>query len=156
MLTTKHSAQGFTLLELLVALALFATLATIAIPNFARIIQENRVITTANDYKLALSFARSEAVRRNQSIRLQPVSNGWSAGWEVVDDTTPLRIWPQSQRDISVSGAPASFTFNSQGRLVTASFASQDVSVTLDERGRCIRVEPSGISRVLTRRQACD
>ncbi|WP_030070668.1 GspH/FimT family pseudopilin [Halomonas alkaliantarctica] len=156
MVTAKHSGRGFTLLELLIALALFATLATIAIPNFARIIQENRVITTANDYKIALSYARSEAVRRNQSIRLQPVADGWSAGWEVTDNTTQLRTWSQTQPDISVNGAPESFTFNSQGRLATADFVSQDVSIALEELGRCIRVEPSGISRVLSRRQACD
>ena len=156
MLTARRPAPGFTLLELLVALALFATLATIAIPNFSRIIQENRVVTTTNDYKIALSFARSEAVRRNQSVNLLPVAEGWSDGWEVQADEVVLRRWSQEVDDIAIVNAPERFTFNSQGRLVTAAFASQSVSVTLNEIGRCVRIEPSGISRVLTNRQACD
>ncbi|KAE8438708.1 MULTISPECIES: GspH/FimT family protein [Halomonadaceae] len=156
MLTARRSAHGFTLLELLVALALFATLATIAIPNFARIIQENRVVTTTNDYKIALSFARSEAVRRNQSVDLLPVAEGWDNGWEVQADEVVLRRWAQEVDDITIANAPERFTFNSQGRLVSAAFASQRVSVTLNEIGRCVRIEPSGISRVLTNRQACD
>ncbi|XQU08457.1 GspH/FimT family protein [Halomonas sp. LY9] len=156
MLTARRSALGFTLLELLVALALFATLATVAIPNFSRIIQENRVVTTTNDYKIALSFARSEAVRRNQAVSLLPVAAGWSAGWEVRANNAVLRSWAQEVNDIAITDAPERFTFNSQGRLVTAAFAPQSVSVTLNEIGRCVRVEPSGISRVLTNRQACD
>ncbi|MFP3343723.1 GspH/FimT family protein [Halomonas sp. SIMBA_159] len=158
MLTAKRPALGFTLLELLVALALFATLATVAIPNFSRIIQENRVVTTTNDYKIALSLARSEAVRRNQAVSLLPVENDWDNGWEVsVDnDDAVLRSWAQEVDDIAITDAPESFTFNSQGRLVTAAFAPQSVSVTLNGISRCVRVEPSGISRVLTNRQACD
>lgn len=155
MLTATRPAPGFTLLELLVALALFATLATVAIPNFSRIIQENRVVTTTNDYKIALSFARSEAVRRNQAVSLLPVAAGWSAGWEVSANNTVLRSWAQEVDDIAITDAPESFTFNSQGRLVTAAFASQSVSVTLNGISRCVRIEPSGISRVLTNRQAC-
>ncbi len=156
MLTTKRLSAGFTLLELLVALALFATLATIAVPSFARIIQENRVITTTNDYKIALSFARSEAVRRNQAVRLQPATGGWSTGWEVVANGDILRRWEQSSADLVIENAPERFTFNSLGRLVSANFTSQSVSLTLGDIGRCVRVEPSGISRVLTQRQACD
>ncbi|UDM07028.1 GspH/FimT family protein [Halomonas sp. NyZ770] len=156
MLTTKRLSTGFTLLELLVALALFATLATIAVPSFARNIQENRVITTTNDYKIALSFARSEAVRRNQTVRLQPTAGGWSTGWEVIANGESLRRWEPSAADLTIEDAPANFRFNSLGRLVGADFTSQNVSLTLGDIGRCVRVEPSGISRVLTQRQACD
>ena len=61
--------RGFTLLELLTAMAVVAILAAIAIPNFRSAIASNRLTTTANGLITALHQARSEAVRRNVAVQ---------------------------------------------------------------------------------------
>ncbi len=138
---------GFTLLELLVALAVLALLAAVAFPNFARLIETNRVVGATNEFKTALNFARSEAVRRNRSVSLTPLTGGWAAGWEVVDPGgNPLRRWPQSLENLNVAGAPSSIRFNSLGRFTHPITAP--LSLQLGSQARCIRLERSGLSRV--------
>lgn len=88
---------GFTLLELIITMAISAILVTTAIPNFQRMIQDNRMSTNANALVSALNFARSEAVRRGSSVKVcqgtdrnacfnDATTTDWAAGWIVVVD----------------------------------------------------------------------
>ncbi len=87
----KHT--GFTLIELMVALAVFAITVTFAIPNFREFIQNNRLISQTNDVSSTLHLARSEAVKRKLTISICGSSNGtscnsssWEQGWIVFSD----------------------------------------------------------------------
>ena len=64
----NRSAKGFTLIELMVALAVLAILATIGIPSFQRLVAEYRVSSQANATQSALQFARSEALKRRGDV----------------------------------------------------------------------------------------
>ncbi|WP_198411398.1 GspH/FimT family pseudopilin [Marinimicrobium alkaliphilum] len=85
--------RGFTLIELIVTLAVLAIVAGFAIPGFNSLIQSNRSVALAEDLLSAVNYARSEAVRRGQRVSLCASDNGtsctgdWVDGWIVVVDT---------------------------------------------------------------------
>lgn len=62
--------RGFTLVELMITMAVVVILTAIAVPSFRNLTLTNRLVTTANDYVAALNVARLEAVKRNASVQL--------------------------------------------------------------------------------------
>ena len=60
----KHASKGFTLLELLVTVAVAAAVFGIAAPNFTRFAKNNRLTGDANDLLAGLYAARAEAIKQ--------------------------------------------------------------------------------------------
>jgi type IV fimbrial biogenesis protein FimT len=100
-------SRGFTLVELMVTIAVLAIVVGVAAPSLSSFIQSNRTTGNANAMVSALNFARSEAVSRAEEIRFCPVnaaqdacsgSDDWSAGWVAIVQSGPdagevLRVW---------------------------------------------------------------
>lgn len=97
--TPNSHFSAFTLIELMVALAVVAILSLIAVPNMRAIIQNNRVMTLSNDFLSDINLARSEAIKRVVNVRIctwdststpsAPACNGggnWSLGRAVWAD----------------------------------------------------------------------
>ena len=93
MTVRKTESRGFTLTELLIVVAIGGILLTFAVPSFTESIQNNRMATQINELHASLSFARSEAVKRNGSVTMCRSSNAtsctgdWQDGWIVFLDT---------------------------------------------------------------------
>lgn len=64
----RVGGSGFTLVELMVTLAVAAILATMAAPSFTALLNSNRLGGAANELVAALQTARMEAVRRNARV----------------------------------------------------------------------------------------
>ena len=65
--------NGFTLIELVVAVALIAIVASIAVPSFTSMIANNQVTSATNTMVGFMSYARSEAVKRGRTVNIRPV-----------------------------------------------------------------------------------
>jgi type IV fimbrial biogenesis protein FimT len=66
----RRRAPGFTIIELMVAVAVLAVLAVIAAPSFTEYLAKRRVNGLASELVTDLQFARSEAVSRNENVRI--------------------------------------------------------------------------------------
>jgi type IV fimbrial biogenesis protein FimT len=88
---------GFSLVELLVVLALIATVTAIASPSLEKMLTATRIRSAVNDWASSAQFARTEALRRNEMVTLCPSSNGSSCtstdyeqGWIVIASSSTL------------------------------------------------------------------
>lgn len=79
--------KGFTLIELMVTLAVLVILITVGIPSFNATVRESRLKSQANELWGAMVAARSEAVKRNESVRVKAVDEDgvWSEGWQLLN-----------------------------------------------------------------------
>lgn len=75
----KKAQAGFTLLELMVAVAIVGVLMAVAIPAMGNFIRNGRITAAANDVMAALHFTRSEAIKRRQPVTLCTSENALNA-----------------------------------------------------------------------------
>jgi type IV fimbrial biogenesis protein FimT len=81
---------GFTLVELLVTIAIAAIVVTLAVPGMATMARNAQLSGNANQLVTALNLARSEAVKRGQRVVVRKTGTNWEDGWQVfVDITSP-------------------------------------------------------------------
>jgi len=72
--------RAFTLIELMIVIAIIAILAAIAYPNFADFIERQKLASAAEILTSDMKWAKSEAVKRNDIITVDFI-NGASGTW---------------------------------------------------------------------------
>lgn len=87
---------GFSLLELMIVIAIVGVLASFALPAFDELIKNNCLTSKATDLVTSLHLARSEAIKRrvavvvrarDSSVTPAPM-NEWSDGWDIAVNAT--------------------------------------------------------------------
>lgn len=139
--------KGFTLVELLVAIAVFLILITLAVPAFTRTIQSSKADTEVGDLQRALNFARLEAINRGVTTRLRPTAGGsvWTGELAVYDSTgnpaNVLRVVPamSSGATLTLPLGVTALDFNNLGGLAAPSTAVV-IGYTLGTQSRTLNV----------------
>jgi type IV fimbrial biogenesis protein FimT len=141
---------GFTLIEVMVVLAITVILSMIAAPSFKSLIAGQRARATSTDLYAALTLARSEAIKRNSQVTLQPAAATWQGGWRIPnpsDTGHPVAVHG------AVAGAtitgPQSVVYLPNGRVNSDTPPSFDIALDGAASHRCVQVDLSGRPRML-------
>jgi type IV fimbrial biogenesis protein FimT len=156
----SHSLQkAFSMIELMVVVAIASILLTLAVPSFRATIDRQKLITAASDLYGAVSMTRAEAIRRGVRVDLIAQPGGWTKGWEVsVPQSTgaPLRIYTHGplHPTVLVSKAPGfgnKLVYKGTGRAhqATDTLISDD-GWTFEVNGqqRILKIEGTGRPRL--------
>jgi prepilin-type N-terminal cleavage/methylation domain-containing protein len=148
--------RGFSLMELMVVLALAAVILGVGAPSFAEFRANNRLTGAANDYLAGILSARSEALKRQAPVALCPSDNpddpdatcsdGAFTGWITFvdanndclrdDDEQLLRAQPTLDEAVLTDSDGVCLSFAANGfRQVIAGRATVRRTVFCDERG---------------------
>jgi type IV fimbrial biogenesis protein FimT len=144
---------GFTLPELLIVITVLAVLVAAGMPSFGEFTRNQRVKTASFDLFSTLVHARSEAITRNATVTVAPVSSAWTNGWTVTDAGGTVIRTMGAVPSVTITG-PTNVVFRGSGRLNAASMptfqltASGSTVIT-----RCISIDLSG--RPTTKAVAC-
>jgi type IV fimbrial biogenesis protein FimT len=145
-ITSLRIRRGFTLIELVVVIAIVAILSAVAAPSFRNLIAAQRVRSAASAITESLWLARSEAIKRNASVSFTLSSSTMSNGWQIVDGATVLHRQDGAPAVALASGG-GTITFNPYGRL-TAGSGDIGLAIASANVSRCISVATNGRATV--------
>ena len=147
------SGRGFTLVELLVTIAIAGVLVAAVVPQFQSMVRRSQMTSVANDMIMAINFARSEASRTRGGVRLRALDatdagNEWGPGWQVVapDNVTVLQTFNGATGGMKLNGTDGvvAVTFNSRG------LPDRTLTVDMCNPGTGVRIAMSAVGRPAT------
>ena len=167
-------APGFSLIELMITLAVLSVLLGLAVPSFSSTVRSTRLATTTNDFLGALFLTRSEAIKRGKRVTMCTsvdsiscaANVGWHRGWIMFEDTNGnalreageaiLRVEVDRPGQIRITGTSTMRDYISYiptGSTRAASGALQMATITICESGvgRQIVINVAGRPRVVGR-----
>jgi type IV fimbrial biogenesis protein FimT len=171
----RTRTSGFTLVELMVTIAIVAILLALGLPSFQTSLRSNRVATTTNEMLASLSLARTEAIKSTRASQVcardgNECGDDWDEGWLVVTDTDGNGTFETTVKAVDAhpnllvtmaGGADNTFVeFDRTGRMDDPGGASRTVEISpdaddaVDAHFRCMTITPIG--QVNTEKAPCE
>lgn len=163
MLENKNNCDGFTLLELIVTLAVAAVLVSLTAPSVGQFIGRAQRDRDVNELRAEIILARTEAIRRSSNVGICASSNltscgdDWSKGWIVYIDSNRdgsftsgeevIRRHTPAPSGLSVSASVTDVTFVARGSTADTG-GIRFTSAQADTTDRLIRIDTVGQPRV--------
>lgn len=125
--------RGFTLLELLITIAIAAIIISLAAPSFSAMLMNNKLTAQGGGLTAGLNYARNTALSQSINVQFCPVGalnsttcgTNWGSGWMVLRDPAGTPTILQSRQAAAgnpvLSSTAASVTFDSRGLSTTPS-----------------------------------
>jgi type IV fimbrial biogenesis protein FimT len=83
----RTTSRGFTLIELMITLAILAIVITVGIPSLSDFVAAQRVRTIASDIMADMAYARAEAIKESRVAIMAPINAAdWKDGWRICVD----------------------------------------------------------------------
>lgn len=109
----KYS-KGFTLIELMIVVALIAIIATLATPSMIRFVQRSQVAEQSRSFVSFLQESRGQAVLLRRSAYPVNIIAGTSGGSTNIGDNSAE--WSPNSDRVSISPTNNSFNYNLLGQ----------------------------------------
>lgn len=127
--------HGFTLIELMIALAVAAILMAAAMPSMSALVARNQLASASNEVVAHLNLARTEAVNRGRTAGICGSSDGFSCdgAW-----AQGYAVWVDTNRN-DVVDAPDEIIRFAQVQADSVTLATDGAQVAFNARGRPTR-----------------
>ena len=167
----RTSFNGFTVIELLIVIAVVAIMLSWAMPSLRGTLARNQLLGQANELANAMTLARSEAVTRGTQAGICASSNGTSCSgknddWDKFilvfvdqdrgsdfDNSEPLLKSFAAHSEVDQFSTASAFYFGSSGFSTSNAISTVQVchnNLAESDRCRTVTIAPTGIVTVRT------
>jgi len=150
--------QGFTLVELMVTVAIVIILSIIAIPSWTTLIRDNSISVAVNQVQSIYQLTRSEALKRNEEITLTSSNNRltWTLTHVVSGANSTIKNITLSTKQVSIIPSAGSANEVSLAVQKTGFAENEQLAFTWEDEYRCLSIYSSGQTQISTDSGDCN